>query len=395
MSQNSLLLPTTGTVSGLTMTQNTNAALDTLNTLASGSSAPGTPEAGQLWHNTTNNTINILSDDATTWIPLFALDQTRYTGAPANLSQVITPQGRLSLSSSAVMTTDATAISTINYLPYVGNTLPIFNGSIFLLKAFTSLALSLNSTNHPTGKVYDVYASLQSGTLTLSAMYWGNNSTRSSSAGGFTGTGNATFTIKNGLPVNNAAISASDSFSGSTGVAIPQYQGLLLGSFYTTGAGTTGVNFKPAAASGGSNCFVGLSNACNRVRAYSKSMDSSTSWTYGSASWRPANNSALNRVTWLDSLGQSQVKGTYQVQAGIATSNDGILIGVTLNSSGGPVSANGIFPPSGSTFSFSTSDTFDPQLGLNFLQAVENSPSAVTATFYGNTAQMLTWEGEY
>ncbi len=78
MSQNSLTLPTTGTVSGLQMTQAANNALDTLNTLASGASAPSTPEAGQLWHDTTHNVINLRSLDNTTWIVLGAVDETNY-----------------------------------------------------------------------------------------------------------------------------------------------------------------------------------------------------------------------------------------------------------------------------------------------------------------------------
>lgn len=82
MSQNSLVLPTTGTVSGLVMTQNTNRALDTLNTLASGPSAPSSPEAGQIWHDTTANVIRMLSQDATTWIPLFAVNEGNYYATP-------------------------------------------------------------------------------------------------------------------------------------------------------------------------------------------------------------------------------------------------------------------------------------------------------------------------
>lgn len=82
MSQNSLVLPTTGTVSGLQMTQNTNQALDTLNTLASGASAPASAEAGQLWHDTTNNLLWIRSLDNTTWIPFLQLNESAYASLP-------------------------------------------------------------------------------------------------------------------------------------------------------------------------------------------------------------------------------------------------------------------------------------------------------------------------
>jgi hypothetical protein len=88
MSQNSLTLPTTGTVSGLSMTQATNNALDTLNTLASGATAPASPEAGQLWHDTTNNLLKLRSLDNTTWIPFLQLNESAYAAAAS-----ITPTG--------------------------------------------------------------------------------------------------------------------------------------------------------------------------------------------------------------------------------------------------------------------------------------------------------------
>lgn len=56
MSQNSIVLPTTGTVSGLTLANDINAALDTLLTNNSGASAPSSPELGQMWINTTSAT---------------------------------------------------------------------------------------------------------------------------------------------------------------------------------------------------------------------------------------------------------------------------------------------------------------------------------------------------
>ena len=58
MSQATLAMPTTGTVSGLTFSQGVTNALDALVTCSSGSIAPvnaqtGAPEEGQFWLNTT------------------------------------------------------------------------------------------------------------------------------------------------------------------------------------------------------------------------------------------------------------------------------------------------------------------------------------------------------
>ena len=78
MSQNSLAEPTSGTLSGLSLVQGLNAALDTLNTMASGASAPAVPEVGQLWHDTGNNVLKIRSEDNTAWISIGALDETNH-----------------------------------------------------------------------------------------------------------------------------------------------------------------------------------------------------------------------------------------------------------------------------------------------------------------------------
>ena len=89
MSQNSLVLPISGTLSGLNAVQDINNALDTLNTLASGASAPSSPEAGQFWHDTANKIIKIRSMDNTTWIPIGTLNETAYTFA-ASLASALT-----------------------------------------------------------------------------------------------------------------------------------------------------------------------------------------------------------------------------------------------------------------------------------------------------------------
>ncbi len=89
MSQNSLVLATSGTLSGLAAVQGINAALDTLNTLASGASAPGSPEPGQFWHDTANKLLKIRSMDNTTWIVVGALDETNYTFAAEGLASTL------------------------------------------------------------------------------------------------------------------------------------------------------------------------------------------------------------------------------------------------------------------------------------------------------------------
>lgn len=311
----------------------------------------------------------------------------------ANSGQSI-PQGRLTLTTNVpVLTTDVTAVSSIFYTPYIGNTLPIYSGTTFVNQTFSQLTLTINSTNHPASQVFDVYALMSGGVLTLAAMYWGSNTSRSTTLGGKTGTGNATITQKNGLWVNNAAISASDAFNNNTGLAIPQFQGTYLGSFYTTGSGQTGVNIKPAATANGSGNVVGLFNAYNRVGLKSISRDNTSSYTYATNAWRPMNASNNNRITWLDGLQQISVESYLQQEGGGASI---WMIGVDLDSnSATPNIVASARLQAGQPISQTIEESFAPQLGLHFLQAMEIVSLGTTTFNDPGNCQALTLRTEY
>jgi hypothetical protein len=76
MSQGTTILPTVGTVSGLTMVGDMNAALDALLTNNSGSSAPSSPEAYQFWLDTsgTNKLLKQRNGSNNAWIIVGWLD---------------------------------------------------------------------------------------------------------------------------------------------------------------------------------------------------------------------------------------------------------------------------------------------------------------------------------
>lgn len=67
MSQNSLVLPTTGQVSGLVMTQKTNDSIDTLATYNSGPTAPASPQAHMLWMDTAFGALKQRNASNTAW----------------------------------------------------------------------------------------------------------------------------------------------------------------------------------------------------------------------------------------------------------------------------------------------------------------------------------------
>lgn len=104
--QGSGCLPTTGIVSGLTYTQNINAAIAALISSNSGASAPNTdctaaPVKGQLWLNTAV-TPNVMNQyDGSAWVVLGSLDATNHLWAP--------PVGGGAASIAAASTTDICA----------------------------------------------------------------------------------------------------------------------------------------------------------------------------------------------------------------------------------------------------------------------------------------------
>jgi microcystin-dependent protein len=82
-SQNNLFSPTTGTISGLNLTNNYNNALDSVNTANSGPSAPtnqlsGVPSLGNWWLNTTSSPYPIQVYDGANWLTPFWIDASNH-----------------------------------------------------------------------------------------------------------------------------------------------------------------------------------------------------------------------------------------------------------------------------------------------------------------------------
>lgn len=85
MSQNPIVLPTTGTVSGLQLVQDANAALDTLNTKWAGSSPPPSPEPYQDWLDTSTSPPTLRIYDGAEWVAVAQIDTTNHVFLPVGL----------------------------------------------------------------------------------------------------------------------------------------------------------------------------------------------------------------------------------------------------------------------------------------------------------------------
>jgi hypothetical protein len=322
----------------------------------------------------------------------------------AAFAQIIPPGGRLTLTSNTpVMTGDVTNTSTIYYVPYVGNSLPIANGSSVANSTLNTsqLTLTLNSSYQTAGNIYDIFEFVSSGFTLCAGPAWSNPS---ASPWRGTGAGTSQLTQLNGIWVNAVTITTCN--NGVNNNQFVAKVGVYLGSIYIPiTAGQTSVNFKPTAAAGGSNNVVGIWNAYNRVRIFSLCADSNTSWTDSSSSWEAldfASSSGVNnRVTYLDGLAQSSVKGRVTTIAYNATAGNGVFIGVDEDSTTNAPSvyASQQSATSGTTvgsISFAAEENFFPALGLHYLQGMQWSPNATTATFgFNGSSTFLLFDGEY
>ena len=312
------------------------------------------------------------------WLVAFAV---AFCSLPAG-AQTITPQGRLTLTSGTpVMTGDVVGATTIYYDCYAGNTVPVGATPTNLTIPSCETSMGLSSTNIASGSVYDVFAVSNSGALVICAgPAWSSTTTR--------GTGSGTTQIdqtNGGLWTNTNAL--AHCYGGSAGTTdygtVAANAGTYLGSLYATAAGQTTMQFAPTPAGGGTANILGLYNAHNRVPLRSVERDSHGNWSYGTDTWRPADNSTSNRITWLDGLGQSQVSASYANSAWCSPCSAVPVIGVDFNSAtaipGGIVGF--ISVGSGNILEGAGGNTAI-LLGVNYAQAMEIVDGG-TADFVG------------
>lgn len=303
------------------------------------------------------------------------------TGSTANASDLtvanvltllgvstIVPQGRLTLTSATpVMITDTTAASAVYYTPYNGNIIPIYDGSVFIFNPFTQLTLTLNTSNHLSGKVYDVFVFLNSGTVTVAAgPAWTSDTARS-----------AAIAMINGIWTNNASINLTN--GSTTYSSISANQATYVGTFRATANGQTQMAFRPNGGSGGNNCFLGVYNGYNRVTVSSRSVDTN-SYSYTTAVWRSTDSSNSHRASFVDGLGQSFV---LVLGMQTSTASGAAQYSYGLDSTTTPSASITAAYSSAGFGTMTVVDTIPPQIGFHYVQSLESGASGVT--FYNSS----------
>lgn len=302
------------------------------------------------------------------------------------------PQGYLTpLSGTPILTSDTTN-GTVFYTPYLGNTVPVYNGTSFAAVVFSELALTLSASN-TASTIYDVFVFNNSGVLTLvTGPAWTSSAAGSSARGG--GAGTTQISRLNGIWVNTVQMSGKN---GATTYTVPASQGTYLGSILidTTPAQLTCFR------SYGQNRTWSVWNAYNRVPTYLKAGDSTASWTVGATAFRNANNSAANKLTVFCGLAEEIFDLSYENTCG---SNGSVIgspgnfiaaIAVGLNGSAVGKNSTGNFTnasaatPFGATMALKASYLMAPIIGINVINALENNTGTITNVYNGLETGML------
>lgn len=129
----------------------------------------------------TRNVVRSSSSDALISLSGSAEVYLDLTSAVASRLQVamasVIPGGRLTLESGVpISTTDQTAKTTIYYTPYIHNVIPLWDGNAWVPTTFAETSLALGTLT--SGRPYDVFAYLSSGSLALELLAWTNDTTR-------------------------------------------------------------------------------------------------------------------------------------------------------------------------------------------------------------------------
>lgn len=311
-------------------------------------------------------------------------DGTTAGGATRLTPGILGPQGRLTLTTATpVLSSAVTGATTIYYPPHIGDWAAVYNGTVWIPIRFAELSLQLDSNSghtgyHQSGKIFDLFVFRDGSTTRL-----GSGPAWSSSTARGTGAGTTELQRLNGLWTNKVSITLRFGSSSGNTTSVSANQATYVGTFYATADGQTAMMVGRVIAAGGGNNILGLYNAYNRVRTLAHCADSTASWSYSTGSYRSANASNSNRITWVDGLGESGVQAEYiAYESGAAAG--AAIVGVGVDSTSSPT---GLIGAHGSTTMATARATVNPTLGLHYVQALEFG--ATSATWSGSPQSSL------
>ena len=280
------------------------------------------------------------------------------------------PGGRLTLETAVpVSTSDQSGKTTVYYTPYKHNGVQLYDGSGWISYTFTELSqATTDNTKSPAAVAnssnYDIFVWNDSGTLRATrGPAWTSGTGR--------GTGATTTELEmfEGRYVNKIAI--------TNGPAARR--GLYVGTIRSN-------------ASAQINDTLALRhvwNNYNRVFRPMRVLEGTNTWTYNTAAWRYANNSAANRLDFLLGLSEDEVKAVAVANASNSAGATNVFTAIGLDSSTAPTTGNMFASDTSSAAGVLVAGTAVwngfPGIGSHFLAWLENGNGVGgTQTWYGD-----------
>lgn len=313
------------------------------------------------------------------------------TGQNFQRTQVF-PQGYLTPTSlTPIIASDSTAATAVYYTPFVGNLVPVPNGTLFAVREFAELTLTLNA-NHSANAIYDVFIFDDAGTIRIGTGPAWSSATAGSSTRG-TGAGTTELELLKGLYVNKVAATLRN---GATTYSVSAKCAVYVGSLLMDGSAGQVTCHRTA----GQTRKWGIWNAFNRQMIHVSVTDSTSNWTYSTDTWRVSENDTANVARVFTGLAEENFAAifTQRIECAYASNDATGRIGIGWNSSTAPSGKNGVVVGSNTTTTGTVvADAvavYDapPHLGLvncNCLERAFHGGGAASVTFVGVDSMRL------
>lgn len=355
---------------------------------------------GEIVANSPSNVVYVAFSATQQNFHITNLVQASITAAP-----VQPPQGYLTLQSAASGgpvqgANDITAATTVYYSPYVGNQIPIWNGSSFSILVFPELTLTVSSSAQASTTAYDVCVFNNAGSpVAVFGPAWSTTSGASATRG--TGAGSPQLAKQNGIWVNAFSINANN---GPNTYTIPALQCTYVGSVLIDATAGQISNYR----TWGPSRKWGVWNPYWRVPIYLQAGDSSSNWGYTTAIIRPSHNLTTNSLITFAGLPEETTNISFTqliVANNTATQTTQGQIGIGYNST---TAFSGTTAIVGNSFAAITSNTYSvnvtttavyqaaPVIGAQTVTSLEDVAGTSGATFFGTQTFMLLsalWRG--
>lgn len=302
---------------------------------------------------------------------------------PPVLNATITPQGRLTLTTATpVMTATVSAAATIFYTPYVGNIVPLFDGTNMIMTACAETSnITTNSAVGSAGpaavaasSAYDLFVWSNAGVCTLTrGPVWTNVTSRSAGTA---------LVRQNGIQLNSVTITNGPAASRGTWVGT-----------VSSNAGSTIDYIFGASASGGTAASLQVWNAYNRVMTGTKVTDSGVGYAYTTATIRQARASAGNQISFVVGLSEETITASYSTFNGLLAAVGAFMrVGFGFDSTttfGDQFGQVGNNVAVANSLAFGISTVWQPGIGVHVLSANESGDATNANNFDNNSTNVL------